>query len=50
MKDKKRERYKTIKSPEGYKIVKQEYLGEVMGEIKSVRVFFELKNTDKLTT
>ncbi len=49
MRKKKAERYITIKSPEGYKIVKQEYLGEVVGEVKSVRVFFELKNRDKLT-
>ena len=47
--DKKRERYLTVKAPEGYKVVKQEYLGEVMGKVKSVRIFFELEDVDKLT-
>ena len=34
-------RYLTIKAPKDYKIIKQEYLGERLGAVKSVRIFFE---------
>lgn len=47
--NKKHERYLTVKSPKGYKIIKQEYLGDVVGKVNSIRIFFELENVDKLT-
>lgn len=40
---KKAERYITVRSPPGYKIIKQEYIADFAGGcVKKIRVFFEM--------
>jgi len=41
----KAKRWKTIRAPEGYRIVQQQYLGEMGGQpIRTIKVFFELED------